>query len=281
MRSRKKYLLLLLPLLACHKEEHPALPLPHRVTWEGKEPVEYRVEAIPEAIDSVSAKAGVPDSLGLRRHVLGFSGEDSIQLHLREFSRDYWAFAAFQKNSRPEDLEEGAYRLQGALHFIHGRYLGTLSGTGSGMVPLSFLKDRLAFSGEPLIERPEVFAAFPMQGRLPHSESVIPKHFLESDWHGPAFCVRYRCHQDTALAFRGMSQPEENFSRWVGRWKGTVDTLRFPRELHFRGWDEFQQPLVFTVFSSGVFGISGCFDSVLTAQNLEKMQKMNVLLPNL
>lgn len=252
--------------MGCHREEAPVLTLSQRVTWQGAGPSSYRVEPA--------------DSLGARLHVFEFPGADSVRLILREFPRDYDAFAFFQKNLPAETDGENSYRSGNALFFFHGTYLGSLTTSRAEMIPASFLKEKLAFKGEALFQKPAVFAAFPMADRLPHSEAVLDSDFLEEDWTGPVFCVRYQCHDDTAVAFRGLPQ-NEKLANWFSIWKGRADTVAWPREIHFRGRDEFRQPLVFIAFSSGVMGFSGCFDSVLTDQTLEKMKKMNVLMPNL
>jgi hypothetical protein len=55
-------------------------------------------------------------------------------------------------------------------------------------------------------------------------------------------------------------------------WVGKVDSSRGAEEWLFRGVDEFRRPMVFWVFGEGVAGFSGCYDSVLENEYVEKMQ---------
>ncbi len=222
-----------------------------------------------------TTKSGSP----IRFHSFRFGGTDTVQLTLTEFRNPHWAFASFQKTTNASELADGFYRDRDALIFQHGQFTGILKYTRAGLVPAGFLKENLSFLGEELFAKPDEFAAFPLLGRIANSERVIPQHFLGREWRGPVFSVSYRCHGDTAIAFRAFSQKFQDVQSWLNEWPGKRDTLNWGREIRFQGWDEFRRPLIFWVFSEGVMGFAGCDDLALARDYAQKMEKTTVLWP--
>jgi hypothetical protein len=234
-------------------------------------------ESKPDASDSsafpssfLSIAPGISPRI---RHTYEFTGLDSVRLSLMEFSETWMAYAAFQYSAGPMGMAEGFHRVPGALIFPHGHFLATLESPQAGMAPAAFLRENLVFLGEDLFSKPEEFSAFPLLGRIPHGERVISRDFLGRTWQGPVFTVAYRCHTDTATAFRAWTQNSDSVKSWLTAWKGKTDTLNWGRDLHFQGQDEFHRPLIFWFFPEGVMGFAGCYDPNLAAEYAKKMEK--------
>ena len=249
----------------------PPLPLPQKVRWSGGLAASYA--------DSVVAS---PDSLSLgnafRIHDFTFSDPDSTRLRLFEFANAYSAYASFQRVSGLEGMADGHFRDGSVWRFHHDRYFGELTSQQDQAQGDEGIEN-LTFQGEALFLMPKEFDAFPLLGRIPHSERVVPDHFLGHNWRGPVFTVAYRCHGDTATAFRAFAQEATVIQEWMGAWKGKTDSLDWGREIHFQGQDEFRRPLIFWKFSNAVMGFEGCFDSVLASEYAEKMKKTAILWP--
>jgi hypothetical protein len=252
--------------------EAPPLPLSQRVTWLGMPAVSY-ADSLPPSPDSGQNALELPAGV----HEFGFSGPDSARLRLSEYREAYWAYAAFQRSAKPFELADGFYREGDVWFFLHDRFVGELRTAGG--VLAAFPKENLAIQGETLPANPKEFEAFPLLGKIPHSERVIPRHFLGRSWRGPVFTVSYRCHGDTATAFRAFAQNFQEASGWMRDWEGKPDTLNWGREIHFQGWDEFRRPLIFWIFSEGVMGFTGCFDRNLAQEYAEKMEKTAIFWP--
>jgi hypothetical protein len=250
-----------------------------RVTWDEAIALSYSDSLI-------QSEGGNEDTLSLaavrspwRVHRFLFAGPDSLELGLFEYREAYWAYAAFQSAAGKAGITRGMFEEGKTLHFLHGALLGELKAmTGSEIEPASLLEN-LSFQGEDLFLLPKEFAAFPLLGRIPHSERVISSHFLGRQWRGPVFTVGYKCHGDTATAFRAFPQDFNAAKLWIQDWSGKSDTLGWGREIHFQGLDEFHRPLIFWVFSEGIMGFAGCFDTILSQEYAEKMEKSAILWP--
>jgi hypothetical protein len=283
-RVRLRLLLLsafILGAQACRfkqRQESPpataAIPAFKKVTWMGNLAIRYAESAL-DGSDSEACANAPP----LNRHDFDFPGLDSARLSLLEFSDAWKAYAAFQSSAGPVGMADGCYRRQGDWIFQHGRFLGTLESGQGEAGPASFLRENLEFPGEELYTRPEEFSAFPLLGRIPHSERIIARHFLGRNWQGPVFTVSYRCHADTATAFRAWSQATDSAKTWLATWTGKIDTLNWGRDLHFYGQDEFHRPLLVWFLPDGVMGFAGCYDPVLVAEYAQKMQKTAIFWP--
>ncbi|MEO6095032.1 MAG: hypothetical protein ABIW76_04930 [Fibrobacteria bacterium] len=212
-------------------------------------------------------------------HRFLFAGPDSLELRLFEYREAYWAFAAFQGAAGKAGIARGMFENGKSLHFLHGAFLGELQAHREPDIESKSWFEKLVFQGEDLIVTPKEFSAFPLLGRIPHSERVISSHFLGRQWHGPVFTVGYKCHGDTATAFRAFPQDFKAVTDWMLDWSGKSDTLAFSREIHFQGVDEFRRPLIFWIFLEGVMGFSGCFDTILSQEYAEKMEKSLILWP--
>ena len=152
-----------------------------------------------------------------------------------------------------------------ALVTCCGSIMAVISANWPGIPPCPKsdpLSHNLSFQGEVLFRKPGEFEAFPLLGRIPHSERVISQHFLGLFWQGPVFTVSYRCHQDTATAFRAFAQQPKRVGEWMAAWKGELDSLDWGREIHFQGQDEFRRPLIFWKFSEAVMGFAGLFGPI-------------------
>lgn len=249
----------------------PPLPLSQKVRWSGNLAVGYS--------DSVIANA---DSIhwgnAYRIHDFRFSDPDSASLRLFEFTHSYGAYAAYQRVSGLEAIGEGHFHDGPAWRFHHDRYFGELT-SRFDPVQGDELIENLTIQGESLFLKPKEFDSFPLLGRIPHSERVIAEHFLGRGWRGPVFTVAYRCHKDTATAFRASAPQAMPLEEWMMGWKGQIDSADWGREVHFQGEDEFHRPLIFWKFSKEVMGIEGCFDTVLALEYAEKMKKTANLWP--
>jgi len=265
---RLRPLLVVLIFAACRPDPEP-LPLPQRLLWSGNIPVFHGVEALRES--SLSTPDSGKDTGTVFLHRFRFSGDDSMTLTLQEYRRDYWALHAFRKRAHFSEIGSEFQREGTSLIFQHGPFLGRAQSPNRTLSFVEF-KQRLAFSGEDLFRKPYVFDTFPWAGRIPHSESVIPRYFLGKSWNGPVFCVRYACGGDTALAFRAGLQSQLELAKWIRiTWQGKIDST--DAVFAFRGLDEFKNPLWISVLSAGLAGISGCPDSRLSFAYLEKMKK--------
>ncbi len=251
------------------KPEADPLPLSRRVTWMGNSATRFS-DSLPGASDT----AGLLAPVGL--HNFEFPILDSARLLLKEYANAWAAYAVFQQSATPAEMAEGFYRERHALVFPHDRFVGILEYARAANASADFLKENLSFQGEELYAKPKEFSAFPLLGRIPHSERVIPSHFMGRNWQGPVFTIAYHCHSDTATAFRAWKQNQDSVKTWLADWRGKSDTLEWGREIHFQGWDEFRRPLIFWFFSDGIMGFSGCFDPVLAAEYDQKMEKTNV-----
>jgi hypothetical protein len=258
---------------ACRYMQKPLpepLPISRRLTWEGLPPVKYA--AFPAMAADSGSGAG---RVGI--HEFEFAGTDSVRLRLDEYDQAFLAYAAFQNHASRTEMSEGFYHKGDNLVFYQGSFSGELRFTHGGTMPTQFLKEKLSFQGEPLFLVPPEFTFFPLLGRIPHSERVIEKHFLGRLWHGPVFSVSYRCHDDTATAFRANAQDFHMVDTWFQEWNGRIDTIGQGREVRFQGWDELQRPLVFWVFPEAVIGVEGCFDTELALDYTRKMEKMRAM----
>lgn len=249
--------------------ENPPTPISQRVMWEGRGPSGYMVTPV-SGVDSQSTQGAI------RIHVLEFAGSDTTRLTLEEFGHACSAFAAFQENATASEFEDGFFRRGNAVTFHHGKFMGSLPYASAGLLPSRFLQEKLAFQGESLFLHPPEFESFPLLGRIPRSERVISRDFLGRTWRGPVFTVGYRCHDDTATAFRAFAQNHEDLMPWLNGWKGVLDTLDWDREIHFQGWDEFHHPLIFWFFKDAVIGLAGCYDPILARDYAQKMGKTRV-----
>jgi len=250
------------------------VPISQRLTWDGRVADKYSAYSVPKT-DSL-AKSGL-----VKVHEFEFAGTDSVTLWLREYSQPYMAYADFQRRATSSEMFDGYYRNGPNLVFFHGPFAGELEFTQGGRMPAHFLKEKLSFQGEPLFMRPPEFSSFPLLGRIPHSERVLPEHFLGRNWQGPVFSISYRCHGDTATAFRALAQDPGAMESWFREWQGVTDTLGWGRrkELRFQGWDEFHQPLVLWVYADAVVGMEGCSDGELATEYTRKLGKIRVLWP--
>jgi hypothetical protein len=254
------------------KAKAPPLPLSERVTWEGQAPIRSETDsAAPFGEDRAPAGA-------VRIHTLDFAQGDSLRLVLVEFPHDWEAYRAFQEKANAEEIAQGFYRDNLSLHFFQGPYLGELRHSRSALIPASFLRERLAFRGEELFRRPEIFRTFPLAGQIPASERVLTAEFLGRTGAATIFSVAYHCHEDTARLFRGIPPFPENPRSWLSAWKGQADTSGWSEETRFSGFQEDGDPLVFWNFRGGFLGVAGCFDSLLAWEYAEKMKKMTILL---
>jgi hypothetical protein len=249
----------------------PPLPLSQKVRWSGNLASGYS--------DSLIAPG---DSLNwgnaFRIHDFTFSDPDSTRLRLFEFAHPYGAYAAYQRVSDLEGIVEGHFHDGPVWRFHHDRYSGELTSRLDNARGDELIEN-LTLQGEPLFLKPKEFESFPLLGRIPHSERIIAEHFLGRDWHGPVFTVAYRCHDDTATAFRAFAQEDKMLEGWLGAWKGQTDSLDWGREIHFKGEDEFHRPLIFWKFPEAVMGFAGCFDTILALEYAEKMKKTAILWP--
>jgi hypothetical protein len=252
----------------------PILPLSQKVRWSGGLAVSY-------ADSLVATEDSLQTGKAFRIHDFGFSDPDSTRLRLFEFAQAFGAYAAYQHAAGPEEIAESHFRQgpQGSKwRFHHDRFFGEL--TSQRVQPQGDeLIDNLSFQGEALFLKPKEFEAFPLLGRIPHSERVIADHFLGRAWRGPVFTVAYRCHGDTATAFRAFAQESGLLEEWMSAWKGEMDSLDWGREIHFQGQDEFRRPLIFWKFSEAVMGFAGCSDTILALKYAEKMKKTAILWP--
>jgi hypothetical protein len=257
-------------------ETEATLPLAQRVTWSGRLPVAVS-DSIPSDTDSTAAS--------IRIHRLEFAGpEGPFHLELREYRTAYWAFAAWQSLA-PNRPREGCFRLGSRWVFAHGPYLGITDSSAGSLYPGEF-KDRLAFAAErseggqsrpePLFALPSEFESFPLLGRIPGSERVSEGDFLGSRWSGPVFSAEYRCHEDTAIAFRAFPQKAESLEAFSALWKGKREPGPGGQGWRFQGQDEFSRPMIFEVFSEGLMGFSGCFDPATAHEYVEKLRKTQV-----
>jgi hypothetical protein len=274
--SRSILLVTALSLIGCRLSQTPETPpltLPQKVMWGGSAASRYS-DSVSAGADS-SAFANV-----LRLHFFEFIDADTLRLQLEEYREAAGAYSVFQQSASLDEMAEGWYRQGNALVFRHGKYLGRLSDSRNEPISGEALKRSLTFQGEELLSKPAEFSAFPLLGRIPNSDRVIPAHFLGCGWRGPVFTAGYRCHGDTATAFRAYVQNRDSARTWIRRWSGKTDTLNWGREIRFKGQDDFHRPLIFWLFSEGVMGFSGCSDSVLAEEYAQKLQKTAVLWPN-
>lgn len=249
----------------------PPMALSQKVRWSGGLAVTY-------ADSLVTSEDSLRTGNAFRIHDFGFPDPDSARLRLFEFAHAYDAFAAYQLAAGPDAMAERHFSEDSLYLFHHDRYLGELT-LPMAKVQGDELIDNLSFQGEALFLMPKEFEAFPLLGRIPHSERIITHHFLGRAWRGPVFTVAYRCHGDTATAFRAFAQENRLMEEWVGAWKGDKDSLDWGREVHFLGQDEFRRPLIFWKFSEAVMGFEGCSDTILALQYAEKMKKTAILWP--
>jgi hypothetical protein len=252
--------------------EAAPLPLSQRVTWSGVIASRYS-DSLIRNDDTLSI--GAP----LHIHRFLFAGPDSFELRLSEYREIYWAYAAFQRTAGSEGIVKGVFEEGKTLRFTHGTFLGAMTSSSGEAIEATALREKLDFQGEDFVLLPKEFAAFPLLGRVPHSERVISSDFLGRSWRGPVFTVGYKCHGDTGTAFRAFPQDLKAAKIWIRDWTGKADTLDWGREIHFQGWDEFRRPLIFWIFSDGVIGFTGCYDTLLAQEYAEKMEKIGILWP--
>jgi hypothetical protein len=247
-------------------------PLQQRITWCGRLPSAYS-DSLPG--DTLLAEAC------LRIHRFEFPGAESpFRMELREYRQPRYAFSAWRSLVSAARIGEGGVRSgEGYIRigsrwaFIHGPYLGLTDTTAANLYPEEF-KERLALAGEPVFSLPPEFEAFPLLGRLPGSEGLFPRVFLGTAWQGPIFTAGYLCQGDTAIAFRGFPQNADSLTHLLGAWKGRYESAKNGQTQGFIGEDRFGDPVILKVFPDGILGISGCFDSQLAQEYVEKMQKM-------
>ncbi len=249
----------------------PPLPLSQKVRWSGGLAATY-------ADSLVASEDSLRTGNAFRIHDFGFSDSDSTRLRLFEFAHASGAYAAYQLVAGPDAMAESHFREDSVWRFHHDRFLGELT-LQRAQVQGDELIDNLSFQGETLFLKPKEFEAFPLLGRIPHSERIISDHFLGRAWRGPVFTVGYHCHGDTATAFRAFAQESRQMEEWMGAWKGEKDSLDWGREVHFQGQDEFRRPLIFWKFSEAVMGFEGCSDMILALKYAEKMKKTAILWP--
>lgn len=247
----------------------PPLELSQKIRWSGSLAVSY-------ADSLIATEDSLRTGNAFRIHEFGFP--DSTHLRLFEFAHAYGAYAAYQRIAGTEAVAESHFRENSTWRFHHDLFLGELT-SPQGQEQGDELMENLSFRGETLFLKPKEFEAFPLLGRIPLSERVIAEHFLGRDWRGPVFTVAYRCHGDTATAFRAFAQDAGQMEEWMGAWKGDKDSLDWGREIHFQGQDEFHRPLIFWKFSKAVMGFAGCPDTILALNYAQKMKKTAIFWP--
>jgi hypothetical protein len=267
-------LLALLALADCRWPLHADAPKPiaQRITWCGLPPSRF--------IDSVPADTSRPEAC-IRVLSLDFPGSESpFRMEMREYRQPRFAFAAWLSlGAAPRSglganrSGEGFFRMGPRWAFVHGTYLGLTDSSAANLYPEEF-KERLGMIGEPIFQLPPEFEAFPLIGRIPGSEGLFLRDFLGTTWQGPIFTVAYDCHGDTALAFRGFPQMPDSLSHALSAWKGHFESGKNGQSGGFQGEDPFGYPIILKVFPKGILGFSGCFDSRLSLEHVEKMQKM-------
>jgi len=245
-------------------------PLSQRLTWCGRQAV--------LVLDSVPSDTGNPAACA-RIQRLEFPGATTpFRMELRQYRNPVWAFLAWEglaSQARPQD---GCIRIGSRWAFIHAAYVGVTDSSAGELYPEEF-RERLAAADEPAILFPDQFQAFPLLGRIPGSERVFTRDFLGGPWSGPVFAVKYPCHGDTAIAFRTLARDAASLAGWMKPWKGAAafnGAADFEKEKRYQGQDEFGRPMILRFFSDGILGISGCYDSELGQEYVEKMQKMQV-----
>jgi hypothetical protein len=258
---------MLLVLASCRwpqKAEAPR-PLSQRISWCGRTPV-LALDSVPS--DTTRAEACI------RVLRLEFPGSEApFRVEVRAYRKPYHAFHAWQSLSITRRNAEGCFKLGARWVFLHGPYVGLTDSSAAELYPEEF-KARLAIADEPAFRLPPEFEAFPLRGRIPGSEGLFFRDFLGESWQGPIFTAAYACHGDTALAFRGFPQNPDSLAGFLSRWKGRTEFGKEKRNGGFIGEDEFGHPLILRIFPEGILGFSGCYDSVLTREYAEKMQKM-------
>jgi hypothetical protein len=269
------YGLLLLLLMGCKiSPENEGEAISQRVTWEGHLAFAYSVDSVKNLQENADSSLNF---LEKHRHHFDFNGSDTTHLILHEFDQEYLAYAAFSKRANSIELGEGFFRDRNSLFFYHGRYLGEISYARIGLISANFLISKLVFKGEDLFLRPHEFASFPLIDQLPKSERVILADFLGKSWKGPVFTMQYRCHEDTATAFRANSQVGKFDFALIQGWTGQLDSLSKKGEIRFMGQNELNEPVVFWVHSRGIIGMVGCYDSIFSLAYVEKTRKMVIL----
>ncbi len=260
---------ILTPLLTClltgcqliPQPSPPPLPPSERVRWEGRPPVRFLIDT-----------AGP-----VNVHTLDFPGPDSLRLRLTEFPNDLSAFQAFQAKASQEELRQGYFRDRNSQVFVHGPFVGELQLSRGGLLPASFLKEKLTFSGEELFQKPAAFKAFPIAGQISESERILTPEFLGSKYTDILVAMAYECQQDTALLFRALPPFSSDPMDWISTRQGNLDTLNWGRERRFSGILEDGKPLDLWIFRGEVAGVWGCFDDSLSLGYVEKLKKTAVL----
>jgi hypothetical protein len=203
-----------------------------------------------------------------------------MRMEIREYRQARFAFAAWRSlggDARMGDIAaragEGYLRAGSRWAFVHGAYLGLTDTSAANLYPEEF-KERVAFAGEPAFLLPPEFEAFPLMGRIPGHVGIFVRDFLGLPWKGPIFTVAYDCHGDTALAFRGFPQNPDTLSLSLSAWKGHHESSKNGQSREFVGEDGLGYPIILKVFPEGILGFSGCFDSQLSQEYVQKMLKM-------
>ncbi len=256
------------------KDEDISLsPIANRVSWKNLPATSYSVDSLPKQNESSDSTFHFAST---RSHKFEFAGTDTVHLVLHEFDQEFSAYAAFTENASERDMEQGYFQNGNRLIFYHGRYLGEFRETGFKLIPSRFLQNVLDFQGEELFLKPNQFQSFPILGRIAKSERVILQHFMGKNWIGPVFTVQYHCNEDTATLFRGFPQGPGYRADQFSDWNGKLDTLSKAGDIHFSGQNGVHEPLLFWGFSTGIFGVIGCYDPEMALAYAEKMKKMMI-----
>jgi hypothetical protein len=203
---------------------------------------------------------------------------DSIELLMCLFPVDYLAFGLFSKYRERFSREKSYYYMGNFAVFYQKKAVATLSlPKNQYWTDLKISDFKALFEADYLV--PKIFKSFPVKYRIPNSESVIPHHFLGTDYLGEVVSVQYLCSFDTARIFRSFFNPEQRvFYSLVNKYSGRIDTVN-TKILKFWGTNDFNFPVLVYGYSHGIIGTEGCKDREIAEELAQKTLKLNILLP--
>ncbi|MBF0433175.1 MAG: hypothetical protein HQK83_17985 [Fibrobacteria bacterium] len=202
---------------------------------------------------------------------------DTLQFIYTSFSEDFLAFGFFKKYA-PQKFRENFYIDGEQLVFRNIETVGVLTFTNQGpwnMSKIETFKQSFPVS----FDKPSVFDSFPIKNRLKNTEAVYPRFFLGKDYIGDVISVKFPCFYDTAEVFRTWFNPKQRVFRALAKdFIGETERKDNGKLFVFKGFTDFDIPVVLYGYQNGLLGVYGCNDKETAEFYIKKVMSMDALL---
>ncbi len=228
------------------------------LSWEGASVNPVR-ELLNPSVSQLQEEGFSPVLEPLPAHLLELREGSGIKL--LQFNSDIEAYAAFQKFSNADELEDGFVLKGDKTLFRKGIWLGLCKLHDGNIVEL--VKTNLGLPGdEDWGALPKIYSSFLQQGRVSRSERVLLNRFMGIVTPKPVFSAQFDCHGDSARVYVSPEMPQR-FSVEIGNMTGyRIDSSA--ENINVISDSSWTWPARIEFSRFGMVGVEGCFDTSLT-----------------